>query len=123
MVLTRLQDNSQWPSLPAGMIQPRQDMYYLAFWGISGVVLGSLLPWIDNVWESTFGREVEDDASTVDAASSAEPDASTDWTLVMRAIGAFVGIVFAIVSTYPSSRYPVPLPDQAGTNNHASSAN
>ncbi|CAG9944637.1 unnamed protein product [Clonostachys rosea f. rosea IK726] len=96
MVLTRLQDNSQWPSLPAGMIQPRQDMYYLAFWGISGVVLGSLLPWIDNVWESTFGREVEDDASTVDAASSAEPDASTDWTLVMRAIGAFVGIVFAI---------------------------
>lgn len=121
MVLTRLQDNSQWPSLPAGMIQPRQDMYYLAFWGISGVVLGSLLPWIDNVWESTFGREVEDDASTVDAASSAEADASTDWTLVMRAIGAFVGIVFAIVS--PSALDIPYLSDQADTNTHNFSAN
>lgn len=31
------------------------DWRYMAFWGVSGVVLGGLLPWFDGVWEGAFG--------------------------------------------------------------------
>ena len=29
---------------------------YLTFWGGAGVALGCLLPWFDQVWEETFGK-------------------------------------------------------------------
>lgn len=31
------------------------DWRYMAFWGVSGVALGGLLPWFDGVWEGAFG--------------------------------------------------------------------
>lgn len=79
--------------------------YFLAFWGVAGVVLGALLPWFDKFWEETFGGEDVDEAvaGSIDVVSgSDEGTPGTDWALVMRAIGAFVGIVFAIVSTHVS---------------------
>jgi hypothetical protein len=76
--------------------------YLLMFWGIAGVVLGALLPWFDRVWEDRFGEEEEDESAVMgasDVVSGAdEANSGTDWAVVMRAIGAFVGIVFAIVS-------------------------
>ncbi|KAL2205087.1 hypothetical protein CC79DRAFT_1323828 [Sarocladium strictum] len=73
--------------------------YFLAFWGVAGMVLGALLPWFDKFWEENFGCEDVDEAvaGSIDVVSgSDESNAGTDWALVMRAIGAFVGIVFAI---------------------------
>lgn len=72
--------------------------HFLAFWGVAGVVLGALLPWFDRVWEETFGEDMDEAvAGTVDMVSPGEEaNLGTDWALVMRAIGAFVGIVFAI---------------------------
>ncbi|KAK4124006.1 hypothetical protein N657DRAFT_573275 [Parathielavia appendiculata] len=94
---------------------------YLVFWGAAGVALGSLLPWFDRFWEEsvvkrkTAGRVVKmvqvvggggegdgdsDGNGAVEApvieksSNSAAPQA--DWALVVRGIGAFVGIVFAI---------------------------
>lgn len=96
ILLSRLQDGSKWPSLREGFaFQDRLDMPYLAFWGFSGVALGIMLPWFDRVWEDNFGEGSSAVESEQDELLD-EQSLSTDWTLVMRAIGAFVGIVFAI---------------------------
>ena len=102
-----------------GAADAASDWRYLVFWGVAGVVLGSLLPWFDRVWEETVNgrrhriagaknkkgtaspaattmpRTPSSPAATEPAAAAAAaPD--TDWALVVRSIGAFVGIVFAI---------------------------
>ncbi|KAF7551644.1 hypothetical protein G7Z17_g4881 [Cylindrodendrum hubeiense] len=81
-------------SFTDGIIRPAYNWAHLAFWGVAGVALGALLPWFDRVWEASFGDDdvvvVEKDGDTKELGSS------TDWALVIRAVGAFVGIVFAI---------------------------
>ncbi|KAG6021777.1 hypothetical protein E4U41_002401 [Claviceps citrina] len=78
--------------LDDGIMKPGNDWRYLAFWGVGGVVLGSLLPWVDTVWATLF--EVASKGAPADGDKDAAP--GTDWALVMRAVGAFVGIIFAI---------------------------
>lgn len=85
-----------------GIIKPSYNWSYLVFWGVAGVGLGSLLPWVDTMWEDTtteqysekerHGSVVEDDADSDDSGFA------SDWNPVVRSIGAFVGIAFAIVS-------------------------
>lgn len=102
LLVTRLHSEQQYlADLAEGIIKPGASWTYLAFWGVSGVVLGSLLPWFDKVWERTFGSELDDDAvagGDGEGPAGKELGPGMDWALVMRAIGAFVGIVFAIVS-------------------------
>ncbi|KAI1766055.1 insulin-induced protein-domain-containing protein [Hypoxylon sp. FL1150] len=75
---------------------------YMAFWGLSGVAMGCLLPWFDGLWERVFGREddeaVEEQSVVAAAEGGAEKDPAscTDWALAIRGIGALVGIAFAI---------------------------
>jgi hypothetical protein len=94
-LVTRLHnEQNHLPPMPDdNILKPGNNWNYLAFWGVAGVGLGSLLPWFDKVWEDTFGRDPDDDGVTDKGAGP-----GTDWALVMRAIGAFVGIAFAIVS-------------------------
>lgn len=88
----------------------RSSWGYLISWGFAGVFLGSLLPWVDILWEEALGTAEtvpakEDtpisphtrssrDASPVD---DAEIWVGADWNPVVRSIGAFIGIAFAIV--------------------------
>ena len=69
----------------------RQGWPYLSSWGMAGVLLGEALPWLDKLWAPEEGEDIE------------EPDerrrsghGSGDWLDVVRAIGAFVGVAFAI---------------------------
>ncbi|KAL8417717.1 hypothetical protein RB594_001387 [Gaeumannomyces avenae] len=74
-----------------------QDSRYVAFWGFSGVLLGSLLPWFDHFWDRTFGSDRQ--SAPGHAPGGAESDSNrpdTEWALVIRGVGAFAGIVFAI---------------------------
>jgi hypothetical protein len=80
---------------------PGYNWRYLAFWGAAGVVLGGLLPWFDGVWEDAFGWDENLPVKGQERAKKASPQ--MDWAPVVRCIGAFVGIAFAIVS-------PPPLP-------------
>lgn len=57
------------------------DRYYVQ-WGLAGVALGSLLPWLD-------GEVVPEED---------RPNGRMAWDPVVRSIGAFVGIAYAIVS-------------------------
>lgn len=103
VLVTRFHEKQNLASVAEGIIAPGFNAKYLALWGVAGVVLGSLLPWFDKVWEETFGTLDEQDeavASDGEGTSSKELAPGTDWALVMRAIGAFVGIVFAIVSIF-----------------------
>jgi len=79
----------------------RESWRYLAFWGAASVAMGSLLPWIDATW-------VEDEHSAPSKRNPASPTRSSglnavEWNDVVRSIGAFIGIAFAIRKTPWSS--------------------
>ncbi|KAL8953674.1 MAG: hypothetical protein Q9222_000511 [Ikaeria aurantiellina] len=112
-IVTQLHDNQSIAPVKVEGIN-RNTWRYLAFWGVAGVLLGRLLPWIDAFWERTLGVEensathlvaVEDpkahDNDDVDedvGGSSVKPESvlGADWNPAVRSIGAFVGIAFAI---------------------------
>lgn len=96
-LLSRLSTEQNWaPFHMEGMIKPNYDGGYLAAWGLFGVVLGSLLPWFDGKWEKMVERGAEEEMPVFDS----NDDPGTDWALVIRGIGAFAGIVFAIVGGF-----------------------
>lgn len=65
--------------------------HYLGFWGLVGIALGNLLPWLDGWREAT----TEKDGGSNDEESE---DRTPSWVTVARSVGAFVGIAFAMVS-------------------------
>jgi hypothetical protein len=73
----------------------RRSQTYLASWGLFGVALGSLLPYVDLVWDAQKkGSQVEEnETETHDSPISEQIND------VVRSVAAFVGIAFAIVST------------------------
>jgi hypothetical protein len=77
---------------------------YLGLWGIGGVALAFVLPWLDTVWEKSTNVPGKD--RNLKAGNQKKSDSrSSRWTLAVRSIGAFVGIAFALVSTYPSCSF------------------
>ena len=105
LLVRHLHDDRQLaPFQVEGIIKPRNDWRYLAFWGVSGVALGSLLPWVDGLWEESFhnsGTETTRERSVTPEKNDDDLNSfglfGADWTPVVRSVGAFVGIAFAIV--------------------------
>ncbi|QIX00920.1 hypothetical protein AMS68_006437 [Peltaster fructicola] len=58
---------------------------YLVLWGLAGIVLGYTLPAVDSFWYSTEEERAERTGR-----------GSGGWNDVVRSIGAFVGVAFAI---------------------------
>jgi hypothetical protein len=73
----------------------RASWRYLAFWGVAGVVMGSLLPWVDEVWGSDGSKNSESDSGETRPRGLN----AVEWNDVVRSVGAFVGVAFAIVSS------------------------
>lgn len=88
-----------------GIMKPSYNWSYLVFWGVAGVGLGSLLPWVDTMWEeSASNPELTSEKERLSTVEDEDIGSSTsglgaDWNPVVRSIGAFVGIAFAIVSS------------------------
>ncbi|KAL7921083.1 insulin-induced domain-containing protein [Trichoderma austrokoningii] len=84
----------------ASSIVPRYNGSYLALWGfgLTGVALGALQPWFDGLWDGLFGAEDEQIVAVepAEALSDTAKASDTDWALVMRAVGVFVGVAFAV---------------------------
>ena len=112
-IVTHLHDNQHITPIKVEGIE-RYTWHYLAFWGVAGVVLGRLLPWVDIFWEETMGNN-QSTVSSVPPTEGSEPTSNSadedrkleprtdnelgaDWNPAVRSIGAFVGIAFAIVS-------------------------
>ena len=114
VVIIHLHDNRRIVPVQVEGIE-RYSWRYLLLWGAAGVFLGQLLPWVDWLWDETIGRRKEDDNSHPvdpdkdDGGSHDDPmeeehsvqassvTGTADWLSVVRSIGAFVGIAFAIV--------------------------
>lgn len=113
VIVTHLHDDQRLAPVKVEGID-RFSWRYLIFWGIAGVGLGTLLPWVDVHWEKALGDDAFDgleesptedlgpselkDEGGVTPSSTAESGLGADWNPVVRSIGAFVGIAFAIVS-------------------------
>nr|OQO20008.1 hypothetical protein B0A51_12270 [Rachicladosporium sp. CCFEE 5018] len=73
----------------------RSSWYYLAFWGTAGVLLGQALPYLDALWNAE-NEEAIDDTDEDEEVRRRDKHATVEWNSVVRSIGAFVGIAFAI---------------------------
>ena len=69
----------------------RESWIYPVSWGLAGVALGCSLPYVELAWG---GGTPEDE----DAEKENEPSFGEQWNDIVRSVGAFVGIAFAIVS-------------------------
>lgn len=78
---------------------------YMTFWGVSGLVLGCLLPWVDGFWERSFEDGSSGDAIETEGDTSKNLRRHTDWGVTVRVIGIFIGIAYAIVSFVTISLY------------------
>jgi hypothetical protein len=95
VLLAKFQDGNAW--VPSHSASVRN----LAFWGVAATVWGGMMPWLDSLWYDTFGEDARESevVITIDTDSNDGSDPATDWAIVMRAIGVFVGIMLAIVSS------------------------
>jgi len=106
VLVGRLRSDAFNPSAAAAAASSRREpgattgWRHALFWGFGGVVIAALLPWFDGVWEAKFGAGAGSSRRLKlrRASNDDERRPPMDWSLVLRAITAFLGIVFAIVS-------------------------
>ena len=113
VIISHLHDTQQVAPVQLEGVQ-HSSWIYLIGWGGVGVILGGLLPWVDMLWEELLGDEKDVFVSNSKPtglrrlsttggdgderpASRAGSGSGADWNPVVRSIGAFVGIAFAIV--------------------------
>lgn len=87
LIISHLHDTRQLAAVRVEGVD-RRSWIYSASWGLFGVALGSLLPYVDLVWD---GQKVEKEIEKNDSPISEQIND------VVRSVCAFVGIAFAIV--------------------------
>ena len=111
VIVSHLHDRQQMAPVQLEGVEQSSWRYLLA-WGGVGVLLGGLLPWIDVLWEEVSGMDKEvfalknQDSKPVNTREGQSPTPASrsgsglgaDWNPVVRSVGAFIGIAFAIVS-------------------------
>lgn len=107
-IITHLHDDQHLAPVKVDHID-RYSWRYLIIWGTAGVILGGLLPWMDLLLgdpvEERQARQAETPKlSAIEGGEAVvRPNSSygsANWNQTVRGIGAFVGIAFAIVSTF-----------------------
>lgn len=71
---------------------------YLAFWGLAGMALGNVLPWLDLFWGNTVVDNNAKRTKRSSGGSDGKEERTLSWDAAARSVGAFVGIAFAMVS-------------------------
>lgn len=101
VIVSHLHDSRELSAVQVGGVD-RESWTYLTGWGLAGLVLGSLLPYIDLV----SGNDQEhQEGQNDDPTKQSEPTLGGQWNEVVRSVGAFVGIAFAIVRSLPHLLY------------------
>ena len=104
-LITHLHDNQKLAPVKFEAFD-RHSWRYVILWGFAAVAIGNLQPWVDLAWlELTTTTERprspvrrRGSSSSAGGDDGARPNLGANWTSVVRSIGAFVGIAFAIVS-------------------------
>jgi hypothetical protein len=108
LIVSHLHDTKQLSAVHVDSMNPnRENWIYLASWGVFGVALGSLLPYVDLAW----GAHNVDDEDDDEEKSEAESPISEQINDVVRSVAAFVGVAFAIVSPH-TIQNPSPQPER-----------
>jgi hypothetical protein len=90
LLITHLHDRRELA--PVRVELNRGSWTYLACWGLAGILLGEALPWADTFW-----TDEDEEAAERPVEKKRERAKGLDgWLDVVRVIGAFVGIAFAI---------------------------
>jgi hypothetical protein len=98
-LVQRLHDNKQISIAPVEVKGiERAGWAYLVFWGLAGVGMGCALPWVDAVWERGEREEELDNRLDEVGGDRKRGLGGVEWSDVVRGVGAFVGVAFAIVS-------------------------
>ncbi|KAF2474690.1 uncharacterized protein BDR25DRAFT_280151 [Lindgomyces ingoldianus] len=92
VIVSHLHDTRELAAVRVGGVD-RESWIYLGAWGFAGVVLGSLLPYVDLLWD---GHTNDNQVQLVEPEKDAESSLSEQWNEIVRSVGAFVGIAFAI---------------------------
>lgn len=112
VIVSHLHDHQQVAPVQLEGVEQSSWVYLMA-WGCVGVLFGGLLPWIDVLWEDISARDKEafasesQDSKAADVREEQSPRPASrsgsglgaDWNPVVRSVGAFIGIAFAIVSS------------------------
>jgi hypothetical protein len=71
---------------------------YYVFWGLAGVLLGEALPQLDALWNADEDEDIEEREEDARRRNSrpSRKNGMVAWNDVVRSVGAFVGIAFAI---------------------------
>lgn len=70
--------------------------YFFAAWGLSGILLGNVLPWVDASLHSSGPPVRSRPNRSLSDPTRKDQDAATEWSQAIRGVGAFVGIAFAV---------------------------
>ncbi|KAF9882959.1 hypothetical protein FE257_004386 [Aspergillus nanangensis] len=71
------------------------SLEYLGFWGVAGVVLGNILPWLDSFSNKASVQDTKGSLNNED-----NEERTRSWVAAVRGVGAFVGIAFAMRRTH-----------------------
>lgn len=69
------------------------DWPYYVFWGVAGAIIGLALPYFDSIWA---GDDDLDDEEAETEEEKRNRRGVVGWNHVVRSVGAFVGIAYAI---------------------------
>lgn len=97
VIVSHLHETRQFPRVHVVESMHRNGHVYFAIWGLFGVALGSLLPYVDLLWDSQRGAS---EAGDNKEAETPDSPLSEQINEVVRSVAAFVGIAFAIVSFF-----------------------
>lgn len=88
VITVHLHENHWITPVKLENIHHYESWQYLGFWGLTGVTLGNILPWLDVISEGTVLDIVK---------KTKHGDRTPTWVAAVRSVGAFVGIAFALV--------------------------
>lgn len=91
LIVSQLHETRQLAAVHVEAVD-RTSRFYLPSWGLFGLFLGSLLPYVDLLWDS---RASESDRQGKEAVKPESP-ISEQINDVVRSVAAFVGVAFAI---------------------------